>query len=80
VATRNNYRHVFETARNIPAWDFLFLEPVKEDVQAEGRVIKLGACPGISALSVESASGKTAAVGIATYFIKPASAEKGESD
>ena len=143
MAVRKEFRHVFETARSIPAWDLLgahlseveegiarvrlpfrpdlrnsqgniqggiltaaadasggwalltllppgtvvatveiklnFLKPVKQDILAEGRVIRLGACLGISSLSVETASGKAAA-GIATYFFKSVSREEGESD
>ena len=47
-----------------------FLLPIREDVFAEGKVERLGSAIGTSSLKVKFMDGRTAAVGIGTYYLK----------
>jgi acyl-CoA thioesterase len=47
-----------------------FLLPIREDVVAEGKAEHLGSAIGTSSISVKFMDGRTAAIGIGTYYLK----------
>ncbi len=47
-----------------------FLLPIREDVVAEGKAEHLGSAIGTSSIKVKFMDGRTAAVGIGTYYLK----------
>ena len=47
-----------------------FLIPIREDVVAKGKVIHLGSAIGTSSIKVQFMDGRTAAIGIGTYYLK----------